>query len=78
MNTLALILVEIKQVNEALGYSEKAAAALPESVDIQINYADVLIANNNPQKAKQVLKSILQKTENTQERRKINDALKAM
>ena len=57
---------------EALG---KAAALAPDFIDIQINFARVLVANNKEKKAEAVLSNILPKATSFDQRKKIEDEL---
>ncbi len=56
-DTLALLLLEDNKAEVALSYARQAAEEKPDFIEIQINYAKVLIALNKKDKAKQVLNS---------------------
>jgi len=57
-DTLAMLLLGNDQAKEALIYSEQAAKAQPNFIEIQINYAEVLVANQDNDNAKKILNAI--------------------
>ena len=61
-DTLAMLYLETKENAKALEFSEQAAKVKPEVADIQLNYAKVLVVNNQKDKAREILLAILEIT----------------
>lgn len=55
LDTLGVILLRRNQSADALGVFEKAVQAAPERADIQVNYAEALLASGNRDKAQAIL-----------------------
>jgi putative PEP-CTERM system TPR-repeat lipoprotein len=75
LDTLGVLYLEIGDTAKALENLEKAAALAPNFIDIQINYAHVLVASNNKVKAKTVLSNLLSKASSADQRQKIKKEL---
>ena len=74
-DTLSSLLLINHNPAKALNYAKEAAEALPNYVDVQVNYARVLSANNDKTKARDVLNKILSKAKSYDHRKQINDEL---
>ena len=74
-DTLSALLLISNEPKKALPYASEAAKALPNYVEVQVNYARVLAANNNTNKARDVLNSILSKAKSYEHRKQINEEL---
>ena len=76
MDTLAMLLMKIGENSKALEVIEQAISKAPNVFDIQLNYADILVVNNQTGRARKVLGEILQKTTDPDKRQLINKRLK--
>lgn len=74
-DTLSMLLLKNKKLEEALIYSSQAAKAQPDFVEIQINYAKILIANNDKSLARKVLNRANTKVKSFEQRKQVNDLL---
>ena len=74
-DTLAMLYLKVKEYEEALNYSAKAAAALPNNAEVQLNYASILVANNQSNKAKELLNTLLTKASNEKTKQLIREQL---
>ncbi len=74
-DTLAMLYLKIKEYEKALNYSAKAAAALPNNAEVQLNYASILVANNQSNKAKELLNTLLTKASNEKTKQLIREQL---
>jgi predicted Zn-dependent protease len=74
-DTLAMLYLKIKKYDKALVHSAKAAAALTNSAEVQLNYASILVANNQGDKAKELLNTLLTKTSNEKTKQLIREQL---
>jgi len=75
LDTLGILYLETGNTEKALEILEKAAELAPGFIDIQINYAHALVANNNQSKAKAVLSNILSKANSDDQRQRIKNEL---
>jgi putative PEP-CTERM system TPR-repeat lipoprotein len=67
-DTVAMLHLQNGSAEKALLISSKAARALPQVVEVQINHAKILAANNRKSEARKVLNDVL-KTTNSQQSR---------
>jgi Flp pilus assembly protein TadD len=74
-DTLAMLYLKTKEYDKALVYSAKAAAALTNSAEVQLNYASILVANNQGDKAKELLNTLLTKASNEKTKQLIREQL---
>jgi putative PEP-CTERM system TPR-repeat lipoprotein len=74
-DTLAMLYLKTKEYDKALDYSTKAATALPKIAEVQFNYASILAANNQVDKAKELLNDMLKKTTKEQTKQLIREQL---
>ena len=74
-DTLAMLLLEKGDNADALIHSQIAANKLPNVIDIQFNYAKVLIVNNQKDKAKMILQNLLAKSDSYDKRKVISKEL---
>ena len=75
LDTLGILYLETGDTAKALENLEKAATLAPNFIDIQINYAHVLVASNNKSKAKVVLSNLLSKADSDDQRKRIKKEL---
>jgi putative PEP-CTERM system TPR-repeat lipoprotein len=76
MDTLAMLLMKNGDKSKALEVIEKAISKAPNVLDIQLSYTDILVANNQTDRARKVLGEFLQKTADPDKRQLINKRLK--
>ena len=76
MDTLAMLLLKVGDNAKALEIIEQAVNKAPKILDIQLNYADILLANNQKSRAKKVLNDALQLTKDPNKKQSIDDRLK--
>ncbi|MBC8386417.1 MAG: PEP-CTERM system TPR-repeat protein PrsT [Gammaproteobacteria bacterium] len=74
-DTLAMLLLKNGDSAKALIHSQFAAKKLPNIVDIQMNYAKVLSANNQKDAAREILKNLLRNTKDYDKRKTISKEL---
>lgn len=77
-DTLAMLLLKNGDKAKALLHSENAASKLTNIVDIQLNYAKALSANNQTAKAKGILNNLLSHTKDYDKRKAITKELNAL
>jgi thioredoxin-like negative regulator of GroEL len=70
-----MLFLKTKEYEKALNYSAKAAAALPNNAEVQLNYATALAANNQVEQAKELLNNMLKKATKEKSKRLIRDQL---
>lgn len=75
MDTLAMLLLKAGDKEKALEIAERAASKAPNLLDIQLNYADILAANDQKGRAKGVLEEILRTTADKNKKRLIKNQL---
>ena len=75
LDTLGILYLETGDKVKALETLEKAAALAPNFIDIQVNYAHVLVVSNKKSKAKAVLSNILSKANSDDQRQRIKKEL---
>ena len=78
LDTLAMLLLKKGDAVKSLENSEKAAKLAPKVLDIQINYAKVLNANNRSNEAKDLLNDIYYETKSSEVKKKIRKALDSL
>jgi tetratricopeptide (TPR) repeat protein len=74
-DTLAMLFLKTKEYEKALNYSAKAAAALPNNAEVQLNYATALASNNQVEQVKELLNNMLKKATKEKSKRLIRDQL---
>ncbi|MBL7004114.1 MAG: PEP-CTERM system TPR-repeat protein PrsT [Gammaproteobacteria bacterium] len=77
-DTLAMLLLADNNISEALVHSQSAAKQVPEMMEVQINYATVLIADKQKDSAKNLLNQIKNKTKDPKEQKQIKALLNAL
>jgi len=77
-DTLAMLRLKNGEPEKALNFSEKSAKAKPNAVDIQINYAKVLSANNKKGKARDLLNNLLGRVKTAKQKQSIRDAIRSL
>lgn len=77
-DTLAMLYMKTKEFGKALTYSAKAATALPNNAEVQFNYASVLAANNQVDKAKKLLNDMLETATREQTKKLIREQLEQL
>ncbi len=77
-DTLAMLLLGDNNASEALVYSKQAAAAQPNFIEIQMNYAKILIAVGDKKMAKNILKNIDSKAKSFDQRQQIRTLLNSL
>jgi thioredoxin-like negative regulator of GroEL len=70
-----MLFLKTKEYEKALNYSAKAAAALPNNAEVQLNYATALAANDQVEQAKELLNNMLKKVTNDKSKRLIKEQL---
>jgi len=70
-DTLAMLYLETGENAKALNLSRRAANAMPDFADIQLNYVKVLVANDRRTKAKEILNGLYKKSSSEEERKRI-------
>ena len=75
LDTLAMLLMKNGENSKALEIIEQAVSKAPNVLDIQLSYADILVANNQTGRARKVLGEILQKTTDSDKKQLINKRL---
>jgi len=75
LDTLGMLYLETGNTKKALDILEKAAAMALDFIDIQINYAHVLVASNKKSEAKTVLTNLISKAGSDAQRQRINREL---
>ncbi len=74
-DTLAMLYLETENYTKALELSEQAAKVLPKVADIQLNYAKVLVANSQKERAREVLMAILNITQSEAKKLRIRNEI---
>ncbi len=74
-DTLAMLYLAAGENSKALQFSEKAVQLAPTVGDIRLNYARILIANNEKNKAKSILSELYLKTRSIELKRDIQTEL---
>lgn len=77
-DTLAMLLLGDNKALEALPYAKEAADDQPDYIEIQMNYAKVLIATGDKSKAKSVLSTMRSKSKNFDQRQEIQTLLNSL
>ncbi len=77
-DTLAMLQLKNGELQKALETASKAAKAKPNRVDIQIDYARVLKANQRTDEARSVLNNLLSRANRPAIKQKIRDALSGL
>ena len=62
----------------ALEISREAAGKAPKILDIQLNYAEILAANDQKDRARELLQDILEKTIDPERKKMVSERLKAL
>jgi putative PEP-CTERM system TPR-repeat lipoprotein len=75
LDTLAMLLLKVGDKEAALGVIEKAISKAPRVFDIHLNYADILVANNQRNRAKKVLEEILKQSTDKEQKRVVSERL---
>jgi thioredoxin-like negative regulator of GroEL len=70
-----MLFLKTKEYEKALNYSAKAAAALPNNAEVQLNYATALAANNQVEQVKELLNNMLKKATKEKSKRLIREQL---
>jgi putative PEP-CTERM system TPR-repeat lipoprotein len=78
LDTLAMLHLINGDNTKALEISAQAAEKAPNVFDIQINYAEVLVANNNHQKATAILQTLLEKNVSVDQKKIVEAQLKLL
>ncbi len=76
MDTVAMLYLANQQPVQALELASKAASALPENVEIQVNYARALVSNGSVDKGRNLLNELKRKTKSAQDRKLIDQELR--
>jgi len=75
MDTLAMLLLKADEKVKALEIAERAASKAPNVLDVQLNYADILAANNQKSRARTVLQEVLRTTSDKNKKQLIKKQL---
>ncbi|MDH3859573.1 MAG: tetratricopeptide repeat protein, partial [Gammaproteobacteria bacterium] len=75
MDTLAMLLLKTGDKLKALEIAEQAVNKAPNVLDIQFNYADILVANDQEKKARSILEEVLRKATDKSKQRLIKKHL---
>jgi putative PEP-CTERM system TPR-repeat lipoprotein len=75
LDTLAMLLLKVGDKEAALDVIEKAISKAPRAFDIHLNYADILVANNQINRAKKVLEEILKQSTDKEQKRVVSERL---
>jgi thioredoxin-like negative regulator of GroEL len=70
-----MLYLKTKEYEKALNYFAKAATALPNNAEVQLNYATALAVNNQVEEAKEVLNNMLKKATKEKYKRLIREQL---
>ena len=74
-DTLAMLYLETGDKENALQLSKEAVTAMPELLDIQLNYATILNENNFKTRAQNLLNKLLINTKSDEKKQLIRDHL---
>ena len=77
-DTLAMLLLGDNKAQEALKHAQQAAEQLPNFLEVQLNYAKVLIAVDEKKKAKQLLGQLAKRAQLFDQRQQIQTMLNSL